>query len=329
MKVAVALLLFVAAACSAADSPGVTIVDPSIRARLVSFPDGLPDKLQATTIHAVGDVVAHPAVANADGLLLSEVRDLFINDGLTIANFECALSVNESDGSAAGAARPICDASLVPDLAASGIDVVSVANDRSIDRGREALLDNVADLASSGLAVVGAGENLSEAYDAAIVEFDGWRVAVIGVTAIGGMFATPRLSGTAPVERTRRVTTAIETAAEAADLVVVTVHWGRPLDRDPEQRDRDYADTLFDAGADVVFGHGPHRLQSFAVVDARPVFWSLGHFLWPVAETADADSAIARIEIAEDGQITVCMLPVTISSELGPQLDRDERCEAN
>ncbi|MEE9416571.1 MAG: CapA family protein [Acidimicrobiales bacterium] len=312
--------LLIASCAGSSDSAGLIVAEPVLLSRLVAFPEGLPDKLGPTTIHAVGDLLAHESVAGADGALqLSGTNDLLVGDGLTIANLECPAS---AAGVEQATVSFTCDPKLLADLTSGGIDVVSLANDRSVGRGRTALVETLENAEQAGLAVVGAGRNADEAYTPTFVEFDGWRVAVLGFTAIGSLFARVDLPGTAPVEKTKRVAEAIAAAKADSDLVIVTVHWGRPLDRDPEERDRAYADALVEAGADIIFGHGPHRLQSFALVGDRPVFWSLGHFIWPQAEPADSDSAIARIEIAIDGTISACLLPVTIAVSGAPTLDR-------
>ena len=312
-----------AASCSSPE-PGVLVTEPIIQTRLVATPEGLPDKLGPITIHAVGDLLAHESVAVDGRLDLTAVADLFSDDAITIGNLECPAS---DAGSEPVSGRLTCDPELLGDLAAGGLDVLSLANDRSVDRGRQALVETIDAVEAAGLEAVGAGTRAAEAYDAAIVESDGWRIAVIGTTAVGSNFASAERAGTAPIERTDPIVNAIARVRDDVDLVLVTVHWGRPLDRDPEPRDRGYADTLIGAGADVVFGHGPHRLQSFALVEQKPVFWSLGHFLWPQAEPADADSAIGRVEIAADGTTVVCLVPATLNASGTPSIDRlDPSC---
>lgn len=321
LRAVVAATAVLASACSSAAEPAVVVTEPVIQTRLVETPYGLPEKLGPLTIHAVGDILAHESVTVAGQLPLGGVADLFTDDQITIGNLECPAS---SDGPEPVSDRVTCDPELLGDLMTNGIDVISLANDRSVDRGRAAVIDTIAAAENEGLLVVGAGVNASEAYSAEIVESNGWRIAVLGTTAVGNFFATADRAGTAPIERTKAMTDAIARVRSDVDIVIVTVHWGRPLDRDAEPRDRAYADTLIAAGADVVFGHGPHRLQSFALVDEKPVFWSLGHFLWPQTDSADADSAIGRIEVDPDGTITVCLVPITLDPTNGPSLDRPD-----
>ena len=320
-------LALIAAACSGAGGEaGFVVIDPSLETRIVVVPDKSPKPLDRVVIHAVGDVLVRSDITTGADKPLSGIAGLFGNDSITIANLACAAATTgESDGPA----NVVCESDLLSNISRIGVDVVSVANDEAPLQGRNELLRTIASAEATGLQVVGGGAADNEAYAPSIVEVGGWRIAVLAMTAIGSNFAGPDRAGVAAVERTNKAVAAVEAAREQADLVIATVHWGRPLDRDPERRDRDYADTLINAGVDAIFGHGPHRLQSFALVDERPVFWSLGHFLWPVSEPADADSAIGRLEISPDGTLVSCLLPVTIDPASGPQLDRqDPNCNA-
>jgi poly-gamma-glutamate synthesis protein (capsule biosynthesis protein) len=107
-----------------------------------------------------------------------------------------------------------------------------------------------------------------------------------------------------------------------ADLVVVTVHWGRELDLVPRADDIERATAMIDAGADVVFGHHQHRLQPMTIYEGRPIFWGLGNFVWPKLSPESSDTAIAEVRIDSDGNVTAaCLLPATIVQTGHPELD--------
>ena len=54
-----------------------------------------------------------------------------------------------------------------------------------------------------------------------------------------------------------------------------------------------------------MFGHGPHRLQSLRRVQTRWVAFSLGHFVWPLNNQNDPDTAVglATLQYIEDENI--------------------------
>jgi poly-gamma-glutamate synthesis protein (capsule biosynthesis protein) len=80
------------------------------------------------------------------------------------------------------------------------------------------------------------------------------------------------------------------------------------------------------AGADIIFGHHPHRLQPFEIVDGRPVFWSLGNFVWPDFSVAGSQTGVGRVVISPDGELVACLLPAEIESSGHPVLTGDRSC---
>ncbi len=67
----------------------------------------------------------------------------------------------------------------------------------------------------------------------------------------------------------------VRNAKVLADYVIVAIH---------AHTDGDYlkafAHAVVDAGADVVVGHGPHYLRGIEIYQGRPIFYSLGDFLF-------------------------------------------------
>ena len=88
------------------------------------------------------------------------------------------------------------------------------------------------------------------------------------------------------------------------------------------------AEAMIAAGADAIFGHHPHRLQPFEMVEDRPVFWSLGNFVWPEMSPASATTGVARVVISPDGEVTGCLIPALIESSGHPVLVDDPPCGA-
>ena len=85
-------------------------------------------------------------------------------------------------------------------------------------------------------------------------------------------------------------------ARRFADWVVVSMHGherGRTAEHPPEFA-QDFAHACIDAGADVVFGHGPHRERGIEIYNGKPIIYALGDFIlhnelikWEPAELFD------------------------------------------
>ena len=107
--------------------------------------------------------------------------------------------------------------------------------------------------ARAGIAPVGVGANLRAASTPAVVERDGWRIAVLGfggVVPAADWLAGPSRPGMASGDDTAAMVAAVRAAGEVADLVFVTVHWGVELDTQPRADDVARAQAMIDAGAD-------------------------------------------------------------------------------
>jgi poly-gamma-glutamate synthesis protein (capsule biosynthesis protein) len=74
----------------------------------------------------------------------------------------------------------------------------------------------------------------------------------------------------------------VREARRRADWVLVSLHthdFDVAKDQPPGFM-REYAHACVDAGADAVFGHGPHLLRGIEFHAGRPIFYSLGNFIF-------------------------------------------------
>jgi hypothetical protein len=251
---------------------------------------------------------------------------LFVGDDLTLVNLECSPS---SLGAAEDKDFTFQCADGLSEMAAAGVEVANLGNNHSQDFGKEALLDGIKNLSDVGIAPVGAGRDATVAAEPAIFEINGWRVAVVGFGGIrphDGWIATEDQAGMADGDTIESMVATVEAAGSLADFVVVTIHWGVELDTAPRTDDMERAEAMIAAGADAIFGHHPHRLQPMEEVGGRPVFWSLGNFVWPEMSPASAATGVARVVISPDGDITSCLIPAVIASSGHPVLTDDPSC---
>src|SRR5262249_48389552 len=67
-----------------------------------------------------------------------------------------------------------------------------------------------------------------------------------------------------------------------AELVIVSVHSHEPTNdaEEPPSFLRQFAHDAVDAGAQLIVGHGPHRLRGMEIYKGAPIFYSLGNFVY-------------------------------------------------
>ena len=285
------------------------------------------------TIQATGDVNLDPSylpvlASNGYEWAWSGLDGLFLDDDLTLVNLECAPSPL---GTAEDKEFVFQCADGLTEMAAAGVEVANLGNNHSQDYGKEALLDGIRNLSTLGVVPVGAGRTAAVAAIPALFGVNGWRIAVVGFGGVrphDGWIADSDRAGMADGDTIESMVSTVEAAASVSDFVLVSVHWGVELDATPRDEDVARAEAMIAAGADAVFGHHPHRLQPFEMVQNRPVFWSLGNFVWPEMSPASATTGVARVVISPDGEVTACLIPAVIESSGHPVLTDEPSCGA-
>jgi poly-gamma-glutamate synthesis protein (capsule biosynthesis protein) len=292
-------------------------------------PSPSPSPVQRGTlvVHGTGDVSLDPSyIPNFSSYgyayAFSGMNGLFQRDDLTIINLECAVS-------RIGSPVPKefnfeCDPGALPAAKAAGVDVANLGNNHSYDYGPDALVDSRRNIAQAGLAPIGAGKDPEEATKPAVFERKGWRIAVVGIDEVVDpdpeAVAAPGHPGTACGHDVDCMVQAIRRADQLADLVIVEIHWGVELDTQPESYQVDQAHRFVAAGADIVFGGHSHRLQPMSVIDGKPIFWSLGNFVWPNFSAEGSRTGVAEVHVSPDGDLQARLLPTYIGSSGHPVL---------
>jgi poly-gamma-glutamate capsule biosynthesis protein CapA/YwtB (metallophosphatase superfamily) len=208
-----------------------------------------------------------------DGLVADEVVALTQKADLFVLNLECCISERGTpwpDPSKPFFFRAPPAATEV--LTRLGVDCVTLANNHALDFGAEALLDTLEHLETAGIKWVGAGRNLEEARRPAVLDADGFRLAVLGGSDHPAAFAArPDSPG---------IAYGLDWLAAAvdgldADAVLVTPHWGPNMTAAPRPHVLRAAAVLRAAGATLIAGHSAHVFHG-----VEPgVLYDLGDFL--------------------------------------------------
>lgn len=203
-----------------------------------------------------------------------------------------------------------CEPDYVTALQEMGVDVVSLANNHVLDYGKAALSDTFATLDKAGILYGGAGETVERAEEVQIVEVNGRKygfLAVSRVVPIGDWKVENSAPGVFSCYDDRRLVELVEEAASECDFLAVYPHWGVEYAEYPEDYQKKIAENCLEAGADVVIGSHTHCLQGVEYINEKPVFYSLGNFIF--GQNIDR-SAILEVTITSAGEISYQYLPV-------------------
>lgn len=240
-------------------------------------------------------------------LFAPEVADVASEADLFLLNLECAIS--ERGRRWPNPHKPFffrAPPVAARTLAALGVDCVTLANNHALDYGEHALLDTVRHLEEAGIEWVGAGADEGAAQAPLVLERAGARVGIVAVTDHPAEYAAaPGRPGVAFADLRRGpppwLLDAI--AGVAADLVVVTPHWGPNMTAEPVPHVRAAARAFRAAGATLVAGHSAHVFHGVA----PGVLYDLGDFIddYAVDPVLRNDLGLLFLVTVEDGRPTI------------------------
>ena len=190
-------------------------------------------------------------------------------------------------------------------------DLVTLANNHVYDYGEEGLISTLDTLDGAEIPYVGAGRNFEEASAIKYFVVKGKKIAFVSATEIEKFAkytkeATENSPGVIKTIDTSLFCGVIAEAKANADYVVACVHWGIEGKNDFEAEQRRMAEDYVKAGADVVIGGHPHRLQGVEFIEDTPVAYSLGNFWF---STGTIYTTIAQIRIDGSGELSLYMIP--------------------
>lgn len=213
--------------------------------------------------------------------MMAEVLPLLQEADVTFGNLEG--TILDSGGKAKQCNDPSkCYVFRMPEaygayLRDAGIDAVSLANNHSGDMGASGRTKTQAVLTELGVQFAGHLTCPSAVWEQDNVTY--------GLAAFSPNNGTPRITD---VDGARAIVSKLDSIC---DIVIVSFHGGAEgpdhthVTRKTEKYYGEnrgnvhrFAHAVVDAGADIVFGHGPHVVRAMEVYNDRLIAYSLGNF---------------------------------------------------
>ena len=184
-----------------------------------------------------------------------------------------------------------------------GITHLNLANNHSIDQGREGLLDTRRNIITAGMVPMGAGENMSEASEPVLLASEPrnvWLVPSLRLALENYAYLPdkPCVSQEPMDSLIRRVHRLRQEDSTA--VIIVSLHWGGEHTLKPVPRQRLEAHQLILAGADALICHHTHTLQTIETFMGKPIYYSIGNFIFDPTKPLNAEACIVRLEVTPD-----------------------------
>ena len=190
---------------------------------------------------------------------LQNVKSIFSQDDLTIANFEGTLTESDAREDKTFAFKG--PASFTSILTDGSVEAVNTANNHSHDYGDQSYEDTMTALDAAGIVHFGYDET-------SVMDVKGIKVGMVGIYELKDH-----------LEREQQLKDNIaKVKADGAQLIVVIFHWGHETETVPDSNQTTLGRLAIDEGADLVCGHHPHVLQGIETYKGKNIIYSLGNF---------------------------------------------------
>ena len=274
-------------------------------------------KQEGLCIYITGDVMLDRGIRkqiNRQGFqkLFEGVKTPLKKADAVVINLECPLCATEKKVQKPFTFRG--EPSWADSLKAAGVTHACLANNHTYDQGAEGLAETIRQLKRVGIVPIGAGRTKEERIHPAFIGCGANRLALYSISFL----STRRFSNKVGSEGICN-TSATELGKHIAQLklqephtkVVVLPHWGTEycLYNTPLQKEQ--ADTLTKAGADLIVGHHPHVVQNTDTLNGKTIFYSLGNFIFDQVEKEDKKVALLELKL-EGGAISTLLIPLKI-----------------
>ncbi len=172
----------------------------------------------------------------------------------------------------------------------AGFDVLSTANNHSLDKGEKGILRTLSFLKEIGLTTVGTYQSWEDRDNIVVKEVNGVKIAFISYTYSTNGIPVPKgKEYLVNVINKDKLFADLEKAKELIpDLVIANMHWGNEYQRQPDSVQSDLANELIANGVDIILGSHPHVIQPFDKIEVALdngekregfVIYSLGNFI--------------------------------------------------
>lgn len=304
------------------DNPQATLENNSNEFKFNKVVSKEPEKQPDITIKltSVGDIMCHNTQyqdaynKSTDSYdfshVFSNIADNLRNADLTIGNLETTFA--GKDRTYSGYPNFNTPDELATNLKELGFDVLSTANNHSLDKGYKGIERTIEVLDNVGISHMGTYASEESQNQILIKDVKGIKIAFLSYTY--GTNGIPIPSGKEYcinlIDRDNIKKDLDKSKELGAELICVSMHWGEEYRLKPTSEQKSLADFLFENGADIILGNHPHVLEPMETREitlengeTKPGFliYSHGNFVSGQVKQYTNHSIILNLTITKHG----------------------------
>ena len=319
MLIALSLLL---SSCSTSPAAKMPIEPPKVikametdipKEKLITVDISLKQPIVTNAkLVAVGDILLHQPVyqdaATAQGgydfsSMFTKVKPFLEEADIAVANQETMIG-----GAALGlSSYPLFNSpyEIAEALKEAGVDVVTIANNHTLDKGETAIVNATNHWNSIGMTYTGAFKSEEDRDVIRTINKNGISFSFLAYSyGTNGLPVPKDKSYLINLIDLALIKEDVENAKALSDVVVVSMHWGNEYETSPNPTQLDLAKKLSAMGVDIIIGHHPHVLQPMDWIERVDgsrtlVMYSLGNFLSSQEGVERLTGGIGGVEITK------------------------------
>lgn len=250
------------------------------------------DKIENISLLAVGDIMFHIPQVRAAYLGDSQydftptfkyVKKYIEDADLALANFETVTGGSHLPYS--GFPRFNSPKETIFALADTGFDILSTANNHTLDQGKKGILNTLDTIEEYGLKSIGTNKNNN--LNILIEDIKGVKIGFLcytyGLNGLDSLLSSEELSYMVNLIDETRIESDIKKTKEmGVDLTVLFIHWGNEYHNNPSNYQVELGEKILDWGGNIIFGSHPHVIQKSRIINKEMdnfIIYSMGNFL--------------------------------------------------
>jgi hypothetical protein len=278
------------------------------------------------TLFAAGDIMLDRTMLllaqkhNDFGYAFRMISSTLQEADLRVVNLEGPITTNKSTANIVNGGRGL-NFTFSPQVTTTlkeNFDIVSLANNHTTNFGFAGLEQTKDFLDDAGIAWFGDPNNRADQKLVKIVEKNGFKIGFVGHHQL---VETGFENVIAEIERVR----------PEVDVVIAYPHWGvEYVTSTASLLQKKEARGLIDAGVDIVVGAHPHVIQPIEMYEGKPIFYSLGNFVFDQYFSLETMQGLLLHmtfeKDTEDIEVEIQLIPIHVNKQSQPFVaDAEER----
>ncbi len=195
----------------------------------------------------------------------------------------------------------------------SGFNLVSLANNHTMDRGEKAVLNSCEYWKSKeDVLAVGSYCSKEDSETIQIKEKNGIKYTLLAYTyGTNGISVPQGKEYLVNLYSDEKAKSDIEKVRDKVDLLIVSMHWGTEYKSEPTEEQKREAEYLSSLGVDIIIGTHPHVIEPITYINDTLVIYSLGNFISAQSTNNDYNTMVELmtsvdiIKEEKNGQATI------------------------